>query len=450
MKSDSSAPHVAIIGGGFSGVLTLANFVALAKFPLRITLYESKSEPGQGVAYSTNDTVHLLNVRADRMGAMAGKPDHFWQWLQSDVGKTQTQQIWPGRVLQPGHFAPRRLYRAYIQDILKHALADALGKQVVVNIVHAEIKDMPPSFADAVVLATGNGPPKAFGFAGEGSINYIADIWHPPQASCFPDKVATLPEGSTAVIIGTGLTAVDAILTLKKNNFKGAMVAISRGGLLPAAHTSFEPYPDWEWTINPANAPKTALGMLATLRKEAGKAKDWRAVIDSLRPLTQALWQSLPLTEQRKFMRRLFTFWNIHRHRMAPEIAEAVGDLINSGRLHIISAKIADVSEKLVVRYKRRGEPAQEIQAALVINCTGPDWRLEHSPNPLITSLLKQGLIQPHPLGLGMKPQPGSRIFPIGPLMIGELLESVAVPELREQAFTVAADVLKSLQRSKL
>lgn len=447
MISELSARSIAIIGGGFSGVLVLANLIEQAKTSLSITLFEAKNELGLGVAYSTNDTEHLLNVRAGRMGAFAGKPEHFWHWLKSEGGKSETRKIWPGHAISSESFVPRRLYRAYIQDILKSALEVAEAKKIAVNIRRETLQDIDSIQADAVVLATGNEPPKSFGFEEKSGEQYVGDIWQPPAGSVFPCKIGTLPADSNIVIIGTGLTAIDAILTLHKNNFKGTIYAMSRGGHRPATHFVFTPYDPWEWTKNPDAAPKTALGLLHGLKKEAKKAENWQAVIDSLRPITQTLWKNLPLAEQKKFLRRLFTFWGVHRHRMAPEISQTLDDLIAAKRLKIISARIIDVSEKLLVRYKKRGDGEQTLQAALVINCTGPDWRLSASSNPFIQNLLKRGLVKEHATGIGLKIAESSRIFPIGPLMIGELLESVAVPELRDQAFTTAVKVLKSLAK---
>lgn len=449
-------------------MMVLANLAQQAKTPLNITLFEQHPELGLGVAYGTNDTVHLLNVRADKMGAIANKPDHFWLWLQSEIGQAEIKRIWPGHYPEAHDFVPRRVYRAYIQDILKNTLTVAPQKHVHITLKQARVRDIEQEdgvlvvvteneriATDRLVIASGNEPPKHFGFEAKLGSNYVGDIWQPPQGSYFPERVDELPADSNVVIIGTGLTGIDAILTLKRNNFKGTIYAISRGGLRPAVHTSIEPYAAWEWVKNPVSAPKTALGMLRALKKEVKKVSDWRAVVDSIRPVTQDLWKHLPLAEKKKILRRLFTFWNIHRHRMAPEISQKIDGLIATGKLKIISAKIVDVSENMLVRYKKRGEAAQTLQAALVINCTGPDWRLVGSHNPLIRQLLARGFIAQHKLGLGLEVNENlaakgiaeGKIFPIGPLMIGELLESVAVPELREQAFTTAVNVLKSLAK---
>ena len=46
---------------------------------------------------------------------------------------------------------------------------------------------------------------------------------------------------STILILGTGLTMVDAAIGLSESGHRGPIVAVSRRGLLPRAHTRVEP-----------------------------------------------------------------------------------------------------------------------------------------------------------------------------------------------------------------
>src|SRR3546814_5960320 len=56
-------------------------------------------------------------------------------------------------------------------------------------------------------------------------------------------------------------------------------------------------------------------------------------VIDALRPVTQSLWQGLPVAEKRRFLRHLRSWWDVHRHRMAPEVAAVVQNAMDRGQL---------------------------------------------------------------------------------------------------------------------
>jgi len=316
-----------------------------------------------------------------------------------------------------------------------------------------------------VVLATGNLPPRNHGFqtgivAGIG--NYVEDVWHTPEGHVFPSHVHELSADSEIVIIGTGLTMIDTVLTLKSRGYKGTITAISRGGLIPAAHAHAKPYPAWEWVLAPQFAPRTAYGLLTRLREEirrAGKeGYDWRSVVDSVRPTTQTLWKQLNTAEKRKFLGRLFTLWNVHRHRMSADIHAALKPMQQSGALKIIAGKIYYVgSDKdgLTVAYRKRGTNRVEtIRPVLVLNCTGPEYDIAASGHTLLKNLRDRELITVGPLRVGVettdygtaKGKAPDAIFPVGTLLMGELLECTAVPELRDQAHRTAAHVLNRIK----
>src|SRR6476661_1674133 len=101
MTSDRVVP-VAIIGGGFSGTILAAQ---LARRGIGSVLIDGSDRMGRGVAYSTTEAVHLLNVRAEGMSAIAGEPDHFARRFSAEGG-------------EPRGFAQRRFFARYLGDVL--------------------------------------------------------------------------------------------------------------------------------------------------------------------------------------------------------------------------------------------------------------------------------------------------------------------------------------------
>lgn len=474
--------RVGIVGGGFSGALVLANLIEQADHCFAVDLFEPAPTLGAGVAYSTVEPTHLLNVRAERMGALAGKPDGFYHWLQSAQGKAATKQLGLTTELKADSYAPRLLYGSYLRQLFAETLHKAKAKGIAVHMHQATVTDAAPDAegqrlilttegnrrldqiaVDALVLATGNRTrrPAFLPQMHEAGSHCVVDIWQPPADGLYPHHVAELAPDSTIVIVGTGLSMVDAVLTLQAHGYRGSILAISRHGWLPAAHAHSKPYPAWEWTINPDRAPRTALGMLQRLRTEIDHAAtlgyDWRSVIDSLRPVTQTLWKRLDISEKHKFLRRLFTLWNIHRHRMAPEVHTQLTALQQTGRLQIVAGKVCQISpmqDGLMITYCPC-DPHQitSIHATLVLNCTGPAYDRIADDQGLLTNLYNRGLITLGPLCSGVEVDeqgsakgkaPGA-IFPLGALLVGELLECTAVPELREQTKEVAEQVLGRL-----
>lgn len=465
------APHIAIIGGGFAGTLALVNLVRQAEKPISISLFEEGGRLAEGVAYGTKDPVHLLNVRAELMGAFPDAVGDFWQWLQSPQG-AEAAKMWPEAHAKG--FAPRMLYGRYIHSLLSDALTLAERKGIAIalhqktGVSDAEQSGYQLSLnaqgqrnilpVDFLVLATGNLPPKRF--CDSPSSRYVGDIWQPDEDGFFPGQVSGLSKEDEIVILGTGLTTVDAILTLEKNGYPGKITAISRNGLFPRPHADANPYIPWEWTGAPKEAPKTAYGLLRGFRQELRKAEaagyGWRSVVDSIRAVTQILWEGLPLEEKSRFTRRVLGFWNIHRHRMAPNLWQKLQELQEQGRLRVLSASIIDVKpqgEGMVVTCRKRRATEQEtLAAALVLNCTGPNHDVTRSGHVLLQSLIKHGMVTPHPLKAGLvldrqgccaaSGDVSQAIYPMGALMIGEWLECTAVPELRQQAQQVAREIL--------
>ena len=234
---------------------------------------------------------------------------------------------------------------------------------------------------------------------------------------------------------------------------EGRILALSRHGLLPAEHAPTRRAPPSEWP----DGPLTARGLLWHIRREIARAAragvDWRAVLDAWRDHVPLLWQRLPMMERRRFLRHLRPYWDVHRHRMAPEIAAQIDAMQASGRLELragtIEAYLA-CHEGVAVRFRPRGMDAPtRIVGDWLVNCAGPALDFRQVRDPLIRDLLARGLARPEPLGLGLETtrgfqllrrsgRPNPSVFALGPLTRGTFWETSAVPEIREQGRTLA------------
>jgi uncharacterized NAD(P)/FAD-binding protein YdhS len=296
--------------------------------------------------------------------------------------------------------------------------------------------------ADRVVLATGHQAPAIprprLGSWPEDPGRFVADPWSPDAG------LDTLPDGRI-VLVGTGLTMVDVALQLASSGDR-RLVAVSRHGLLPRPHLAARK----PGATPSVPVPGTGLRQLvAEVRAAARSAADWRDAIDALRPATAALWAGLTAEEQATFLRRLVRFWDVHRHRMAPEIQARIGALQASGRLQVLTGRIDRVeSDGRGLQIEIAGRDGRTLQAAAAVNCTGPTGAVPGS-NLLLDDLVDRGLARLHPLGLGLETAAGgalvdasgrrsARLFAIGPLRRGELWETTAIPEIRAQAAALA------------
>ncbi len=467
-------PTIAIVGGGFSGTLVAVHLLKTATQPLTIKLIERREQIGQGIAYSTATTCHLLNVSAGNMSAFPKDGGHFLRWLYHNY-----RELAPFLPLEisASTFIPRKVYGLYIQSILEDAQATAPTEvkleRAIAEVVAVE-KLSPPDpnsseiklslsnhqtiTTNKVVLALGNSPTAP---PQTQPLDYARNAWS-------ADALASLDRDAPVLLIGTGLTMVDMVLSLHERQHRGKIYAISRRGLSPQRHQPTKPYPAF---LTPESAPKTVLGLFKQLRSEvkiaASQGYDWRSVIDSLRPLTQKLWQLLPLEEQLRFLRHVSPYWDVHRHRIASQVAEVIDELLNSGQLTIAAGRIQGYEQtpqgvEVTIQPRQNKSQNQDYQVNYVlavhrvVNCTGIAVNYGRSTHPLVESLRSQGLISPNALGLGIDTEANGAIvdktgkaspdfYTIGTPRKGDLWETIAVPELRSQAQALAETLLRSL-----
>jgi uncharacterized NAD(P)/FAD-binding protein YdhS len=166
----------------------------------------------------------------------------------------------------------------------------------------------------------------------------------------------------------------------------------------------------------------------------------------------QAMWRAAPEAEQRRFLRHLRAWWDVHRHRTAPAVGERIQALMHAGRLEVAAGRLLGLragDDGFELRWRRRGGGEAVARAHRLINCTGPRGDVSRSDDPLLRELVEVGRGRPdrHRLGLDVdgegrvldaagRPQP--RLFAIGPPTRGAFWEIVAVPEIRVQAAELA------------
>ena len=331
----SGRRHVIVVGGGASGVLLACHLLRRFSDNIKVTLIERNPTIGRGLAYGTANPAHLLNVRAANMSAFADDPDHFWQWLLANrLTAVDSDQFC---------FVSRQLFGRYIESLLQGL---TYGENRELDIVQAECIAIAPTpsgaiarlangssiSADIVVLATGNE-------TGQTHLSNLlyASPWQVPTE-------ASVPRDGHVVILGAGLTMIDYVQSLLRGGHEGPITAISRHGLLPRPHRSVVPFP-----IDRGDVPFGAdiaelVRWLRRLIRAAEQHGDgWRSVVDGLRPFTQELWQSLSIPTRRRFLRHARSWWDVHRHRMAPEVEEAIADAMTSGQLAIRAGKAQSI-----------------------------------------------------------------------------------------------------------
>jgi len=440
--------------------MTAVNLARLSRHPLEVTVINHQRPGGRGVAYSMRRPELLLNVAARNMSAFRDEPDHLLQWL-----RTRSEYDTVPEIELRERFIPRIVYGDYLCSIMQHHLQSPgamtpvttrfiNGEAVDIKTTEAEaivcLADSTVVEADRVVLATGNetpaNPPGADVLTSHPA--WVPDPWLPWERR-LPDANGTI------VILGTGLTTVDAIITLRALGWMGKIHAISRHGWFPHAHFRGIEYPDFP----PPNVDLAMLGLtkLAALVKQHcmllhEQNQNPAIIVDKLRPHTQRIWSHFAREERLTFAQKHAARWNIFRHRIAPEIHAQITSSQLTGHLEVHAAKIARVEavgSRIAVHTDDGGSQAGD----LVINATGPSTRLTATRSVLLQNLLRRGVISADEMDMGVRIDPdhtlvlknGERspyLLALGPLLRGTLWETIAVPELRGQARRVAETVL--------
>lgn len=437
-----SQADIAIIGAGFSGLLLCTHLVAQAEGPLHIALCDGSPHRWLGPAYATQRLEHLLNVPAGRMGAFPDAPDDFYRWLQSDAGLAARKHRGDKHIYSEWDFVPRCLYGDYLQSIAARMQEQAKAKQITLSFIDHMVSHVAPaesgyrlSFeggiltAASVALCCGNP------FHPADEREWITQPWQQDFAAIAASKPRSI------AILGSGLTAVDTIISLLDTAYGGHIDCYSRNGWLPQPHPRTQASYDISPWLSSLGTPPHSLRM-RTLRRAIRQADQsgghWQAVIDALRPHTVSQWQNYSTPEKKRFLSRYFTLWNIHRHRMAPQLHDRLLHAQSTGQLTI----------HRITRDAKTAQPWK--RADLIFDCTGPRY---HTPAPLVASLLAAQLVTPHPTGAGLSADAHGRISPdhaapiytIGALLVGEKLETTAVPELRTQTKQLAESLIKEV-----
>jgi uncharacterized NAD(P)/FAD-binding protein YdhS len=241
---------------------------------------------------------------------------------------------------------------------------------------------------------------------------------------------------------------VDLALALRAEGHRGPIHAVSRRGLVPLAHAPHEPR---KLPPPPAGAPPSAL--IRWVRAQAAEG-DWRSAVDGLRPYAQKVWEGWSLARRASFLRHARAYWDVHRHRTAPEVGVELEALLRSGAIRVHAGRIVglrDIGDAVEVEWTRRSDQGREtLRVARVINCTGPSSDYAAVDQPLVAQMRRAGWLVPDPLRLGVETdaegrmlgadgQPVPGLFTLGPLRRPSLWESTAIPEIREQARALAA-----------
>lgn len=450
-------PVIAIVGGGTTGALLAIHLARLAdkNTPIKVVVFEPRDRLGAGLAYSTGEPTHRINVPAGRMTAYPDDPESFVRFAteqgilaadpdaiapnglpylrRSVFGDYLAAEIAP--YLRAGTVEHRKTCVTKIEKLpsgwrLHGQDGDVLNAQATVLAVTHPAPSVPPAFA-----AVRNHP------------KFIAD-------TTAENALQAIETNDRILIIGNGLTSADVVATLTAKGHQGPILSVSRRGLRSRGHpkTLQDPYGDFR--ENPSlRASELLRRVRATVREAERQGVAWQAVIDAVRAQGQKIWQALPVSERKRLALHVRPFWDAHRFRTAPQVEQALDKAILAGQLTLRAGSVqhAELAEQgFAVSFREKGKHdpvALNIDAVIVT--TGPDHGDILDSQPFLAHLREAGLLCMCETRLGIacdrnsiavdrNGTPVEGLYIAGPLARGTFGELMGVPQVMEHTLLVA------------
>lgn len=462
MPQVSELPVVAVIGGGFSGAAFALHLNALSGGQARIVVYEPRERLGAGLAYSTEDAAHRINVPAGRMSVYPDDPESFLRYLAT-TNKNMTDAGLIGRDGLP--YPRRQVFGDYVASELGPLLASGAVEHRRAEVISITSSGSDWHITDSrggdlqaqfVVLAASHPSPALLRpllpFANHPKL--VADV-------TVPAALHEIEPDDRVLILGNGLTAADVVASLEKRGHRGTILSVSRRG---CARAATRPPCRSRSAIFRPSLLTTASALLHAIRRSIREAEaqglTWHAVLDAVRAQAFAIWRALPVIERRRIVRLARPFWDAHRFRIAPQVEDALDRAIATGRLSIRAARLKQVTQEgaaFRVTLSQRNKPDLEehLLDAIVVT-TGPAHDHILQSQPFLAGLAEQGHIGACETGLGIacnldaralnsEGEPVENLLVAGPLARGTFGELMGLPQVTEHAVFVARQVADAL-----
>ncbi|TCW11748.1 putative NAD(P)/FAD-binding protein YdhS [Raoultella sp. BIGb0138] len=451
-------PHIAIVGGGFSGAAVAIHLLRLAPERLRVTLLEPRAVPGAGVAYSTVEPSHRINVPAARM-QLAGEEDGaFDRWYRQQPAFAEDPQA----QREDGSLYPQRgQFGRYVSQRFADTLRASAGR-----LVH--LREQALTFDEHGIITTDSGrllksdllilavshPPPALPRLAAPFHDHPALIANPWRA----DSLTAIAPDARVAVMGTGLTMADCIATLSRLGHRGPITAFSRHGLLSRGNVSSAAAP-WPGDYRQGTLRQRLRQVRSDVRRAAEQGLPWQLVLDAVRHQGQSIWQALTFADRQRFLRHLRRYWDVHRYRIAPQVAEVLDQRQRDGSLQVLAARLTALegdSRTLSLTLTPRAGERIALTVDHLILTTGPAHGGLTDSQPLLRDLTRRGLIRADALGLGLDVDAHSRaigregratanLLISGPAARGYFGELMGLPQVADHAAAVAAEALQAL-----
>ena len=436
-QSPDRDASVIIVGSGYAAAAAVIH-LAHSGFSTSKILIIGPGQLGAGQAYDCEADAFRLNVRADLQRLWPNQPDHFPQWAKTHIDDPQAKT-------HAGYFYRRADFARYVSAQLETASGSTNLRQVPARVV-----DIRPTqqgwraicgngteyHSTSLLLATGNPEPQwpvANQF--EDSSTLIRTPWR-------GDWLEQIDPTAAICLVGSWLTAMDALSGLAERDHQGPISLLSPHGILPPEQVGWEPGDPFVW-------PEIRRGSeflhvaLQMLKAGNWEEPDWQQRFSALRSGISKAWQQLPVEDRLKLQRRTGWLWSLARFRASPQTVRAARQMRENRQLTLIRSHLKALSSTRSNNWQLTLGNETSLHADVVINCTGV------GRDPLIHQLMSTGRVAPLSKSNSLSVLPDLRVisptgspydtlFCIGPASALALGDMVGATSVASQAAVLA------------
>lgn len=433
-----------IIGDGFAAAVTAVHLLRKGVPADSLTII-GPGPLGKGHAYGCESPSFRLNVREDLPIVFSDDPLHFARWAKTNIDDPEAKT-------SAGFFYRRADFGRYVSELVAAEVGfDQIqripSKVSRLNQVHdglwrLDTTDGHCIHSERVIIATGNSPPtwpcaiKA-GPGEHAASRLIENPWT-------GQYLAAIGAEEHVVLLGGGLTALDAIYALATQEHRGPITIVGPRSVFPPTQVQWsrQQQPNWPEKLSPA---KLLRFMRQYLPSAPTTSSEWQCAWEELRPNLNAIWQQLTPHQRQILFKRLGWAWSLYRFRASPQTIKAYEQLRANHQVQFAvgRAKQVECSEGAIIVQLNN---SQYIQADRIVNCTGV------GRDVFLDRLVADSIALPDPLGHAVgvntklnviKPnlQAWNNLWMLGPATMGSLGDVIAASAISKQAEELALQI---------
>ena len=432
-----------IIGDGFAAAVTAIHLLRKGVAADTFTIIGA-GPLGKGNAYGCASPFFRLNVREDLPIVFSEDPLHFARWAEVNIDDPEAKT-------SAGFFYRRADFGRYISELITAEVGFDKIKRIqskvcALNQAHGlwklETVDGDLIDAEKVIIATGNSPPTwpctiQTEIDKQGPARMIENPWT-------GQYLAAIQAEEHIVLVGGGLTALDAIYALAAQGHRGLITIVGPRPLFPPTQAQWtrQNQPSWPEKLSPA---KLLRFMRQYLPPVATTSTEWQSAWEELRPNLNSIWQKFTPHQRKILFKRLAWIWSLYRFRASPQTIKAYEQLQASQQIQFAIGRAKQITcteQAITVQLSND----TNVQAERIINCTGVGTDL------FLNKLIADAIAIPDSLGTAIavdanlnvvKPnlQAWNNLWMLGPATMGSLGDVIAASAISKQAEQLALQI---------